>query len=243
VHGLAAEQATTWIVELRRRGVLPAPSERQRAEVERLLGLRGLSLTEAAAVAGLERVGPVRTQGEASAIIDVLRARVAEVSEPSEKQRRYAVDLAKTLGLTEAEACGRVGFARFDQLTGGRDGSMSRLILILEKDVPAKRGGGAPLRSMARLANAAAHEINNPLTLILGRLVMLRDDPILGPEVRDRIAQIHAAAERIREIVVDMNHLTRVQLFEHTGRGLPEMLEIRRSAGESGDAGTPPATP
>ncbi len=28
-----------------------------------------------------------------------------------------------------------------------------------------------------------------------------------------------------------MNHLTRVQLFEHTGRGLPEMLDIRKSAG------------
>lgn len=90
------------------------------------------------------------------------------------------------------------------------------------------------LRSMARLANAAAHEINNPLTLVLGRLAMLREDPNLRPEARDRVAQIHAAAERIREIVVDMNHLTRVQLFEHTGRGLPEMLDIRKSAGGPG---------
>lgn len=91
------------------------------------------------------------------------------------------------------------------------------------------------LRSMARLANAAAHEINNPLTLILGRLAILQDDPNLTPEVRARVAQIHAAAERIREIVLDMNHLTRVQLFEHTGRGLPEMLDIRRSAGAPGE--------
>jgi signal transduction histidine kinase len=88
------------------------------------------------------------------------------------------------------------------------------------------------LRSMARLANAAAHEINNPLTLILGRLAMLREDPSLRPEARERITQIHAAAERIREIVVDMNHLTHVQLFEHTGRGLPEMLDIRKSAAD-----------
>ena len=87
------------------------------------------------------------------------------------------------------------------------------------------------LRSMARLANAAAHEINNPLTLILGRLAMLLEDPSLRPEARERITQIHAAAERIREIVVDMNHLTHVQLFEHAGRGLPEMLDIRKSAG------------
>jgi two-component system cell cycle sensor histidine kinase/response regulator CckA len=94
------------------------------------------------------------------------------------------------------------------------------------------------LRSMARLANAAAHEINNPLTLVLGRLAMLREDPSLGPEARGRVVQILAAAERIREIVVDMNHLTRIQLFEHAGRGLPEMIDIRRSAK---GGGAPPA--
>jgi two-component system, sensor histidine kinase len=96
------------------------------------------------------------------------------------------------------------------------------------------------LRSMARLANAAAHEINNPLTMVLGRLAMLQEDPSVSPEIRARIAQIHAAGERIREIVVDMNHLTRVQLFEHTGRGLPEMLDIRKSAGAPGGPPSPP---
>jgi PAS domain S-box-containing protein len=95
------------------------------------------------------------------------------------------------------------------------------------------------LRSIARLANAAAHEINNPLTLVLGRLAMLRDDPSLSAEVRERIAQTYTAAERIREIVVDMNHLTRVQLFEHTGRGLPEMIDIRKSAEGAGGGDTP----
>lgn len=96
------------------------------------------------------------------------------------------------------------------------------------------------LRSIARLANAAAHEINNPLTLVLGRLAMLRDDLSLKPETRERVGQMLAAAERIREIVVDMNRLTRVQLFEHAGRGLPEMIDIRKSAGEPGGPQAPP---
>ncbi len=94
------------------------------------------------------------------------------------------------------------------------------------------------LRSVARLANAAAHEINNPLTMVLGRLALLRDDPSLPASVRTRAAEIHAAAERIHTIVVDMNHLTRVQLYEHAGSGLPEMLDIRRSA--SADRTEPP---
>ncbi len=93
------------------------------------------------------------------------------------------------------------------------------------------------LRTIAKLANAAAHEINNPLTLVLGRLAMLRDDPNLRPEFRDRVAYIYNAAERIREIVVDMNHMTRVQLYEHGGRGLPEMIDIRKSAGGGGTPG------
>ncbi len=134
-----------------------------------------------------------------------------------------------------------------------RDG---RLIWILASVI---RGSGSPrsdfeatliditeqkaadeLRSIARLANAAAHEINNPLTLILGRLAMLRDDLSLKPETRERVGQMLAAAERIREIVIDMNRLTRVQLFEHAGRGLPEMIDIRKSAGEPGGAEAPP---
>ena len=96
------------------------------------------------------------------------------------------------------------------------------------------------LRSIARLANAAAHEINNPLTMILGRLAMLRDDLTLKAETRERAVQMIAAGERIREIVVDMNRLTRVQLFEHAGRGLPEMIDIRKSAADPGGAGAPP---
>jgi two-component system, sensor histidine kinase len=132
-----------------------------------------------------------------------------------------------------------------------RDG---RLIWVLASVI---RGSGSPradfestliditeqkaadeLRSIARLANAAAHEINNPLTLVLGRLAMVADDPGLGPQSRERVAQMLGAAERIREIVVDMNRLTRVQLFEHTGRGLPEMIDIRKSAeGPGGEPG------
>lgn len=90
------------------------------------------------------------------------------------------------------------------------------------------------LRSIARLANAAAHEINNPLTLIVGRLAMLAEDPSLGAQTRERVTQARAAAERIKEIVVDMYQLTRVELFEHASRGLPDMIDIRKSAGGAG---------
>jgi signal transduction histidine kinase len=94
------------------------------------------------------------------------------------------------------------------------------------------------LRSIARVANAAAHEINNPLTLIVARLAMLADEPSLTPEVRDRVAQARAAAERIRTIVIDMHHLTRGEPFEHSSPSLPEMIDFRESAGRPD---TPPS--
>jgi PAS domain S-box-containing protein len=94
------------------------------------------------------------------------------------------------------------------------------------------------LRSVARVANAAAHEINNPLTTIVGRLAMLAAEPRLTPEDRDRVAQAQAAAERVKTIVIDMHHLTRVELFEHTSPSLPEMIDFRKSAGRPD---TPPS--
>jgi signal transduction histidine kinase len=44
----------------------------------------------------------------------------------------------------------------------------------------------AALRSLAELSNAAAHEINNPLTVILGQLELIPHD---GRTVVDRIEQ------------------------------------------------------
>jgi len=70
---------------------------------------------------------------------------------------------------------------------------------------------------------------------------MLRDDPSLSAEVRERIAQTHTRPSASGRSWVDMNHLTRVQLFEHTGRGLPEMIDIRKSAGTQGAPRTSPS--
>ena len=90
------------------------------------------------------------------------------------------------------------------------------------------------LRSITRLANAAAHEINNPLTIIVGRLAMLAEDPSLDADARARITQAQTAAERIKQIVAEMQRLTRVELFEHSSPRLPEMVDFRKSAAGTG---------
>lgn len=92
------------------------------------------------------------------------------------------------------------------------------------------------LRSVAELANAAAHEVNNPLTVVFGELDLLQQrEAYNGP----RVARARAAAERIREIVAHMLNITRLERAEGWSPGLPQMLDIRRSASDDTTPGEP----
>ena len=84
------------------------------------------------------------------------------------------------------------------------------------------------LRSVAALANAAAHEINNPLAVMVAHVDIeaLRTQ---DPETQKRLAKIRAAAQRIREIVAHMHRVTRVELAADPP-GLPDRLDLDRSS-------------
>ena len=83
------------------------------------------------------------------------------------------------------------------------------------------------LRSVASLAAGAAHEINNPLAVVLGQVQLLANE--LGGAQRQRIAEILEAIDRIRAIVARMRHLTHVELSDPYP-GLPAMLDLARSS-------------
>ena len=83
------------------------------------------------------------------------------------------------------------------------------------------------LRSVASLAAGAAHEINNPLAVVMGQAQLLSDE-IAGPG-RQRVGEILQAIDRIRAIVARMRHVTRVELMDGPP-GLPPMLDINRSS-------------
>ena len=70
------------------------------------------------------------------------------------------------------------------------------------------------LRSVAHLANAAAHEINNPLTVIFGRLNMLADRiPAQGPE-REWLSSALEAANRIQDVIGGMHQISRLEYLQ-----------------------------
>jgi len=89
---------------------------------------------------------------------------------------------------------------------------------ILERDT---------LRYVASLAAAAAHEINNPLAVIMGYAQLLADK--VDAHGRGQIDEILEALSRIQEIVRRMKRVTRIELTEQSPH-LPEMLDLRRSS-------------
>ena len=73
-------------------------------------------------------------------VIDVLiKAHPVETQPASEKQVNWIIALAKSAELSEVDACKLVEVKAFDELTGSRKGSASKLIEILltkSKDAP-----------------------------------------------------------------------------------------------------------
>ena len=113
------------------------------------------------------------------------------------------------------------------------DGRAYEIVMIRDagarEALDAARREVLDLRAITLVANAAAHEINNPLTVIVGSIELLqRRVDADGPENR-WVNRAIEAAQRIREIIARMTRITRV---ESSGAfpGVPAMLDIRRSS-------------
>ncbi len=87
----------------------------------------------------------------------------------------------------------------------------------------------AQLRTVTLLSGGVAHEINNPLGVVMGQLELLEMGvPPEGREAR-RIHQALEAAREIKQIVGRMARITRVETTAW-GTDLPPILDIRRSS-------------
>jgi signal transduction histidine kinase len=85
------------------------------------------------------------------------------------------------------------------------------------------------LRAVARLANTAAHEINNPLAVIMGHLGLLARRFADDPEVGARVDKTLDACRRISEMIAHMGRITRLEVYQQSP-GLPPILDLRRSS-------------
>ena len=87
----------------------------------------------------------------------------------------------------------------------------------------------AALRSVTMLANAAAHEINNPLTAVVGHLDLLSPHVPPGTREAEWLKRAKDASLRISEIVARMRHITHLEPMESPGH-LPPTLDIEKSS-------------
>jgi signal transduction histidine kinase len=82
---------------------------------------------------------------------------------------------------------------------------------------------------VASLANAAAHEINNPLAVIAGHLAILEKRLTGSPEFGRRLEKMSKACRRISEMIEHRGRVTRLELYQ-LSPGLPPTLDLRRSS-------------
>ncbi len=93
----------------------------------------------------------------------------------------------------------------------------------------ARAGEAEALRSVGQLALATAHEINNPLTVIMASLqLMLARGQVPGPAAA-YVQRTIKSAEQIRDIVRNMSRITRLELSRQAPH-LPAVLDLAKSS-------------
>jgi two-component system, NtrC family, sensor kinase len=95
------------------------------------------------------------------------------------------------------------------------DQAREALIASLQAD-QARLVQAASLNALSRLAANLAHEINNPLTPILGMASLLKEELPAGHVARSYVETIVDSAQRIRDIVRSMIDFARPSAQQHT---------------------------
>jgi PAS domain S-box-containing protein len=105
-----------------------------------------------------------------------------------------------------------------------------RLVVIFH-DITARKRDEEHLRvtdrmaSVGRLAAGVAHEINNPLSFVIGNLDVLSHEP-LSPEQREVLADAREGAERVRQIVQDLRAFSRSNADELSPVDLASVIDF-----------------
>jgi signal transduction histidine kinase len=110
-------------------------------------------------------------------------------------------------------------------------GLVARLFgdVVAGRAAEAARRDAAQLRAVTLLARAAAHEINNPLTVVLGGLGLVARKAPPDSEEAKWIERAREGGERIRDIVARMNRITQIEEAPQIG-ALPAILDLKKSS-------------
>jgi PAS domain S-box-containing protein len=156
------------------------------------------------------------------------------------REEAGASGVARALGVPFLTAAGRTLAVDCTRRTVAYRGRRYEIVIL--RDAADRLAGeearreAASLRSVNLLAQAAAHEINNPLSIIMGYSQMLEDR--LAPESEEGswARTCHRAAGRIRDAVARLGRIVRIEPTEPTG-SLPPILDTERSTEKRDDDG------
>ena len=98
------------------------------------------------------------------------------------------------------------------------------------------------LRAVTRLANAAAHEINNPLTVVGGNIHLLAAKLNGRPELQRYIERALRGVQSIADMISHMTRVTRLTTLTSLDTAGMTILDLRGSASPS-DESNPAAPP
>jgi PAS domain S-box-containing protein len=94
-------------------------------------------------------------------------------------------------------------------------------------------GAAEALRSVGQLALSTAHEINNPLTVIIASLQLMAARGQVPPAAAATVDKAIRAGEQIRDIVRNMSRMTRQELSRQAP-ALPPLPDLRPSGDPQG---------
>jgi PAS domain S-box-containing protein len=157
-------------------------------------------------------------------------------AEPSPEARETGV--ARTLSVPFLTATGRTLAVDCSRRTVAYRGRSYEIVIY--RDAADRLAGeearreAASLRSVNLLAQAAAHEINNPLAIIMGYSQLLEERLAAETEEGGWARTCRRAGGRIRDAVGRLNRIVRVESTESTG-SLPPILDTERSGERPGD--------
>jgi PAS domain S-box-containing protein len=184
-------------------------------------GLRMFGVTDPAEAVGqpiLDRIAPEHRETVAGRVAARLRGEPTPATVEIEGLRRDGSRfwLAATSTVVEWE------------------GSPATLVSLLDISDRVRREAAEreaeSFRSVTKLANAAAHEINNPLTVVGGNLQLLSERLGDRPDLARYFERGERAVRQIADMISHMTRITRLQLLTGLDTGGVPTLDLRRSS-------------
>ncbi|MHA3978782.1 sensor histidine kinase [Halovulum sp. GXIMD14794] len=94
------------------------------------------------------------------------------------------------------------------------------------------------LAALGELLAGVAHELNNPLSIVVGNAVMLREEENLSPDVMRRLERLGDAAERCVRIVRTFLSMARERPLEIEALAIDDVIETAMDALRASETGT-----